>query len=599
MLSRRGFFVIILLFGVVTTMFMTFNVSESILLKEDEPAQQSATASVTRSDTITAEQLRAAAAHPDGQAAAALLVASPDSTMAGLLQEWCVYNKYPFRIFTSLADAASLQDFSLVLVGDLPLDGQTVHILAESTRTAHSLVFLTTPDPAQVAANAELADLLGIQSVAAVRCAVRSIHLFTDFFVGGERIYTGEEGAPAAIPHYALREGYEVYANGIPEEEMLYTDYPPLLWRTRTGQADVYVTNTDIFAGKSLLGLITAFVSQTQTCYLYPIINARTVSVQNFPCLSEENTTQLEQLYSRSSNALTRDLLWPAVEKIVRTYGEKAIFLAASQLDYSHPAGQATDLARYYRSQIVRMSGTLGLSFKSLGDVPLQNILDSIGSFAAQTLADCRFRVCSVESSHLQELQQCTSTLLQDITLVLTDTAAGQPLLEFLNDDTLAVGFTDDSFAHDDLAMISLVTALGVANQTADMSLVYYPSSSEDLWADKSLIWSRNVTYARDFSFLDTASAAELEEKSRALLALQYTAVQSGSQLQITVDSPAEDNDFFLRLHGKKIVSAQGAAVTQISDTAWLVHTQAPEAVLELEDQYSAQPPAHGKEVDP
>lgn len=599
MLSRRGFFVIILLFGVVTTMFMTYNVSESILLKEDEPAQQSATASVTRSDTITAEQLRAAAAQPDGQPVAALLVSSQNSSMAKLLQEWCVYNKYPFRIFTSLPDASSLQNFALVLVGDLFLDTQTVHALVERTCTSCSLIFLVMPDPMQIATNAELSNLLGIRSVITASCVVRSIHLFADFFVGGERIYSSKDGAPAAIPHYALREGYEVYANGIPEEEMLYTDYPPLLWRTHTGQADVYVTNTDIFAGKSLLGLITAFVSQTQNYYLYPIVNARTVSVQDFPCLSEENASQLEQLYSRSSNALTRDLLWPAVEKIARIYGGKTVFLAAPQLDYSHSTGSITDLVLYYRSQIVRMSGALGLSLKSLNRVPLQNILDSIEHFAAQNMEDYHFRICSVESGRLQELKQCSSSLMQNITLVLTDTDAGQPLLEFLDDDILVIGFTDDGFAHNDLEMVSLVTTLGMVNQTTDMSHIYYPSSSDDLWANKSTIWSRNVTYAQNFSFLDTVSAAKLEEKSRALLALQYTAAQSGNQLQITVDSPAEENDFFLRLYSQNVVSAQGAEVTKVSDTVWLVRTQAAEAVLELADRYSAQPPVYGKKVNP
>ena len=201
MLSRRGFFVIILLFGVVTTMFMTYNVSESILLKEDEPAQQSATASVTRSDTITAEQLRAAAAQPDGQPVAALLVSSQNSSMAKLLQEWCVYNKYPFRIFTSLPDASSLQNFAFVLVGDLFLDTQTVHALVERTCTSCSLIFLVMPDPMQIATNAELSNLLGIRSVITASCVVRSIHLFADFFVGGERIYSSKDGAPAAIPH--------------------------------------------------------------------------------------------------------------------------------------------------------------------------------------------------------------------------------------------------------------------------------------------------------------------------------------------------------------------------------------------------------------
>ena len=245
------------------------------------------------------------------------------------------------------------------------------------------------------------------------------------------------------------------------------------------------------------------------------------------------------------------------------------------------------------------MSGALGLSLKSLNRVPLQNILDSIEHFATQNMEDCHFQICSVESGRLQELKQCSSSLMQNITLVLTDTDAGQPLLEFLDDDILVIGFTDDGFAHNDLEMVSLVTALGMVNQTTDMSHIYYPSSSDDLWANKSTIWSRNVTYAQNFSFLDTVSAAKLEEKSRTLLALQYTAAQSGNQLQITVDSPAEENDFFLRLYSQNVVSAQGAEVTKVSDTVWLVRTQAAEAVLELADRYSAQPPVYGKKVNP
>ena len=53
-----------------------------------------------------------------------------------------------------------------------------------------------------------------------------------------------------------LRSGYLIFCQGSAGDEgVSYMDLPPLMWRTRTGNGNVYVINTGLFReSKALLG---------------------------------------------------------------------------------------------------------------------------------------------------------------------------------------------------------------------------------------------------------------------------------------------------------------------------------------------------------
>ncbi len=608
MLTRQGYFLIVLLFVVITAMFMLVNVSSSAQIVENGSTRpdnllfdpldtqgDSAASSPTTGNgdagiphaSPSATNIVSTFPVAPNQFRAALLVTDTDSPETKLLEEWCRYSQCSYRVLTSLSDASALDGCNLILIHGW--DEAWTDALLAATDTPRQMILTSMPDYAQVAASPALRKLLGISKAIAPSCTLEDVYFFDDFFIAGARIYESEEDAPYAVPHYALRSGYLVFANGTPEDESIaYTDYPPVLWRTRTNQADVFVTNTDMFTGKRVLGLITSFVSQLPPCYVYPIVNARTLSVENFPCLSEENTEQMRALYSTTSGALTRDQLFPSVEKIMRNYNQLPTFFLAPRLTYAGEISGVTELISYYYNQILKLGGALELAVKPQDDTPLEDVLAQLERFTRESIASYRFTACTVDSTRLDELLACTSPMLEEVTIITTDLTDDLPVLSLTDNQRMVVSFTDNGVAHDDLTLVTLVTALGLTNQQMDMADVYFPEDNTANWTKISREWSRNVTHLNNYMFLDTASLYTLESKARTFLSMDYTAQWDGTCL--TVTSSASQNTeccFLLRLHNLNVVRITGdAECQQLADGQYLLCAHAPEIVLETESIY-------------
>lgn len=600
MLTRRGYFLIVLLFLVLTSMFMLVGASTNIEIPINASTRPEelvfAGGDGMQSGPLKKEDSQAVAGIPiaANQHVAALLVPQENSPMAELFVEWCSYNQCAYRMITE-PSASALEGCNLILVGEW--QDAWRDCLLQAADVQRQIIITQMPDRDKILRDPELADFLGIRESVASSCQLEAVQFFDGFFVGGMRTYEATDERPYAVPHYALRSGYLIFANGIPQDESLsYTEYPPILWRTRTQEAEVFVTNTDLFSGKQYLGLLTAYLSQMPACYLYPIVNARTVSVENFPCLSEENTETLRTLYGNGSSDLTRDQFWPTVEKIIRNYDQSATFFTAPQLDYSEEPTVVTDLIGYYYSQLMKISGSMELSLNVLGDIPLAQVLEKIQSFSAQHLHNYRFTACAVEAARLEELLECSNEILNETTLIMTDMTDTFPLLAQAG-ERVVVSFTDDGILHDDLTLVTLATALGVTNQHVDMVQVYYPENGEDKWTEMGREWSRNVSYLNDFRFLEASSLYQLEEKTRNFLSMNYEASFDEQRLVLRTESAGAQASFLLRLNRYQVSSITGGTVTRLASGLYLLQATGEELVLEVEPIYQVPIPGWTEEV--
>lgn len=605
MLTRRNFLVMLIMFLVVFVMFMLVDISTSYLTRHEYNPQADVPISI-RADQAFSIRMFDAAAAPEGAMAQAVqgrprvAIIADDAASVNVLnmQEWCMYNRFRYQVYTQLPAAAELADCRAVLFDTPVSDAQALETLRAWADMGIDMIFMQLPSYQELQAAPDAADFYGIDGFVQEALPLRGMYIFEDFFIGGERLYTigdiygeSDDDVPQTMPYYSLRPGYLLFVQAVAQDESIdYQDLPGLVWRTSTGAANVFVANTDLFGGKNLPGFLTACLSQTETFHVYPVVNAQTISVVDFPMLADENAGEMNALYSRSAEALGRDVLWPSIVKILKNYGSKFNFFMATELDYSDAIRPSGELISFYRQEIERQSGTMGLSLQQYSDMPIEVLCTDNAAFLAQNMPDYRFTAACVTGEQLQALAEGEHLPepLGRVSLLMTDLKEDAPLMSFLGEETVAVAFTTDGYVHetlDDLRLLCIENALGMNNQKVELSRAFYPQNGED-WNALNLRWSRNDTYQKPYRGLIPVTIYGLEERVRTFLALDYSTSMAGDVITLEVTNGVENTSFVLRLHHHRILEVEGGSCSELSSTAYLLQPDGTQMKLRVQRQH-------------
>ncbi len=284
---------------------MFAGVSSNILSDTSTNPQAGQKVAINAGDTITAASLNLesvntelsgegrAVLNPDKKLHVSILSGGKEDTISQVLIQWCVYNKYLYKVFYSLPDTAEISEYDVVLFGGYEITGNDTNILYSYAELGKTMIFTRLPDYRLLTSNRRLAAFYGIKDSISEAVTADGIKLFPDFMINKERIYRkgdyfGElDDTEVNIPYYSLAAGYEVYSVGILEnqEELGIEDknLPPLIWRTTTSKSFVCAVNSEIFDGMTMLGVLTGFMAHLGDYYVYPVVNAQTISLISYP----------------------------------------------------------------------------------------------------------------------------------------------------------------------------------------------------------------------------------------------------------------------------------------------------------------------------
>jgi len=598
-------------------MFMFVGVSSNILYDASTNKQANSSFNFNYSNTITANSLnldleeKSSAAtgrlvlNPEKKTHVAIISEDINDISTKLLIEWCVYNKFMYRLYDILKDTTEMAVYDVIIFGDYPIGTDETKLLSEYANLSTTIIFTKLPTYEQIASDRDLADFLGIQRAVKENVRADGIKIFSDFMISRERIYSQgdyygyEDDTAITVPYYELRPGYEVYAVGILDDQeelgIEHRHLPPLLWRTFTGQSFIFAINSEVFNGMSLLGVLTAFMAHQDKHYIYPIVNAQTISLVNYPYLSDENYGTMAELYSRSSEALSRDILWPNIVQVLKNYGGSNSFFASPQLDYQDDIGSKSDYFAFYLREIHKLSGSLGLSLGQVSDNSLTNILEENNIFFETIRPQYDFTALFAADFSNEEVEEALNhKLLKNISLVMSDYKKGDALITFIQDDVLSVKFNLDGSRHetlDDIQMIAIENALGMANMKLDIGPVIYPKYRYDQWNNLSLIWSKQKTYYKDFTKLDVVNIYELEDRIRRFLALDFIYECDNSIISLDIDYFDKEAYFILNTHNSIIDYIENGEAIEIRDKVYLITARASHLSIHLlEDHVLGKP---------
>lgn len=648
MMNKRIFLSIMLIFLILFVLFMFSALSSDMLsstgtnTRDEEPSaitgetvmlessfdmDSGESAAAETSVSETAEEASASAASEEAEAAdtqtRSRAVVNPYAVLIGkendglpVLKEWCVYNKYRYRAYTEWPDVSALDTAAVVLVGEMDYDAAALATLQAYAQTGIPLLFTCLPDYETLAASPELADFFGILQCVSPARQVDGLKLFADFFISEERIYNEgdfygqEDDTQFTLPYYTLRTGYEGYLVGLMNDQdalgIENEELPTLLWRTYTGNSEIYVVNTDLFDGERMLGVLTAFVSEANAWYLYPVVNARAIMMTDYPFLSDENSDTMQIRYSRDTLGFERDIVWPNVVKVFNNYEAVPNFFLSLGLDYTENYQPLSDDLTLYRKLIKGLSGTIGLSLMQTSGLSLDEVADKVTAFFDAELPEFSLYAAYGGTFTDEDWETYLASggaggVLSDISLVLTPYSEGRSLFAFLSDQVLSVRMTTDGFTHetmDDLQLISLMTALGYCSQQVDMDRALFPAGDADDWSNLSMLWSMGDTYYRDYAAFENTSVYGLEERVRRLLASNFDCERTGDTLNVHVEPFYEQMWFVLRLHGEEVTGVAGGEATAISDTAYLIRADQADVSITVTQTHYVNPP-NGKEGNP
>ncbi len=597
MVSIRNYFTIFILMLMVFVMFMFVGVSSNILSDTSTNSQLKDGIGVEAGDTITEDSLNLAAAapgstgsgreafSPEEKQRVAILSEGTEDTVSRLLTEWCVYNKYLYRLYSSLPDEEAIRDYDVVLFGDYKVKAMDLGLLYTYASLGKTMIFTRLPDYWEICLNRRLMDFFGIRAGVSEAVTADGIKVFSDFMISKERLYTegdyfgNEDDTQISVPYYSLAPGYEVYAVGLLDNQELLgienRELPPLLWRATTEEAFVCVINSELFDGMSLLGVLTGFMSHLGDYYVYPVVNAQTISLTGYPYFSDENGEALEQLYSRTSEAVARDLLWPNIIQILKNYGGSYSFFAAPQLDYLDGVGSKEDYLGFYLREIGKLPGNMGLSLGQVSDISLEDMVAEDEAFFKESLPDYDFSALYTADFTAGELEgSLKGGLLEHISLVMSDYREGDRLIDFLEEGILSVKFNLDGYRHetrDDLRMACIENALGMCNMKVDIGRVFYPGGAFDEWNNLSLEWSKGDTYFKDYSMLDMVPVYEMEKRVKRFLAMDYVCEYGQNDVSIRIDHFDEEAYFILCTNNRSIDYIENGTAKPISATKYLI----------------------------
>jgi len=602
MISRRNYLSIAAIMLVVLFMFQFTNVALEIWndYERNENAVEISTLA-GRSSVFTAENgtslnaVRPIVAYIGGESAIRHMTAS-----------WAYYTKRDFTASVRLADlslGSRLPELIVLDGAEMNWDVRTVQALQNYAAKGIHLVFASLPDAAVIQRNAQLRELLGIYEVRAQHTEVTGIHLYNGFLLGGERVYQVKEqedeerqDMELEMPWYILDTGTKAYMKGIPAGEERVEDYPAVIWRRSLENAYVFAVNGNYMEDATGLGILSAMVSETTSCTVYPVVNAQNLVLANYPGLASENNAALAEYYSYSMRGLYQDVLWPDLTAVYHRGRLGLSCMISMQFDYNDSQDPNQGQFIYYMKLLNELDAEPGLSLYSVSDTLVTDRLATDFDFMRQTQLEYKFT--SLYGGGLEE-QDLSDALgwgdLAHVRTVVFPYDGRSDVVGFQSEQVTRQTAITDGFAHtyrSDLRMRSVETALAYTSVLVDAARVVYPESKNDTWDVLSQWLTADIPSSWEgFKAFDAATVSQCDGRIRDFLALDYTCSREGDRVSIQ-HTGSGTAYFLLRAPGETVESVEGGSVRKAEDGVYLLEADAAhvEVVLRpaLPEQWAA-----------
>lgn len=430
---------------------------------------------------------------------------------------------------------------------------------------------------------------LGIQQEMERTTEVDGIELVKGFLLGGDRVYRSFDERSEklndlnlSMPWFITDAGTKTYAFGLKQDEsgrdLDNNKQPAIIWRRGTGTSQLYCINGDYLEDRQIaLGIIQAIDSNRKSFDIYPVVNAQTLMAVNYPVLSDENGSVMDQIYSRTQTDFQKTIVLPSISAIVEQSKFHMTDYALAQYDFSDANKPDIGVLTYYLQRMREQKAEAGISLIHGADSSLGDIIASSNEILSEEHTNYPFRtVFTSENDVTKALELLATQFDAKISVVGTDKNDEKPFFEYADEDTTVIRATNEAEKHtftDELRLIGMETALGYSNTCMNMLPAFWPENTDEQWQNMSEVFSSNLTsYWKDFSKFDMTTMSETDAHVRAYMALDYFYSRRDNNVTLHITNFKDAAYFIVRTHGEQVSVQSGGEVSEIEENVYLLH---------------------------
>ena len=170
--------------------------------------------------------------------------------------------------------------------------------------------------------------------------------------------FSGEAFADAAIA-FQLEGACEVYLE-------TKTEHIPLVWSYEYGKGKSVFCNMTALVGDYYSGMIAGCILALQDEFLYPVINAKAVFIDDFPSMQYNSDSDvIKEEYNRTVKEFYRDIWWPDMQSVAKKYNLKytGVFMATYDniVNPSEFHYEKDEMEQYYGNSLQKNGFEMGV----------------------------------------------------------------------------------------------------------------------------------------------------------------------------------------------------------------------------------------------
>lgn len=604
MVSRRNFFAITIVMGIIFFLFQFSNIAKERWNHYEENSYV-----VNKEDLPTDRTVYQAGLN--GKTAKSIVYIGKDSksSCAEVVSNWALYTKKESMVYTTFSgldqavSAGKTELPEIVLIESSEInwnDKKELEKMKDYADNGVTLVFGQLPDLKLIKDNETIRDLLGIYSVEKDKTKVKGIQLYEGLLLGGNTFYEAEtkeekknQDFNLEFPWYKLETGTKAYMRGIPKDSKVKSEnYPPVIWSKSFKTGNVFVINGDFMEDATGLGLLTGILYETSEYALYPVVNAQNLILANYPGMADENDDRMQKIYSQSLRGVFRDVVWPSVASVYEKNSFGLTCMLTPQFDYEDKNEPKESDLEYYLRLINEENGEAGISGYRVSDTSIKQKLKADDAYIQKEVPGYQFASLYKGNMSDTELTKALDEpVLDSVRTVVEDGNNDSDMIGYQNRNVTKQKSVISGFKHtyrDDLRVKSVESALGYTSILADMSKVAYPEDKDDRWEKLSEKFaSYTDSYWKAFQDFDGTTTAESDLRIRKFLALNYAQETNEDTITLDVSNVGDTSWFILRTHDRKIEKVNGGSYKKIEDDAWLIQTEKSHVTIKLKSEDS------------
>lgn len=515
-----------------------------------------------------------------------------DDSYGKTVYQWCRFTKRNLINYTDIEryDMSEWNKPEMVIIDSNYVDYTTqLEDVKAISDAGVNVTLCTLPSYDDTRRNKELMDYCGIDNVAR-KVTATGVRIFDDFLLGGEIWFTvdnDQEGTYSdmtpTVPWFITTTGTKTYMaaelDAKSYEGLENENQPSLVWRKRLDNAYVFCINGDFISDIFGTGILNAIAYEAKDYDIYPVVDAQTFIVSDFPYLSNENESLIQKYYSRTTSSFLENVLWPDISNLSSKLNLKMTFMAAPQLDYSDRVHVSINELDYFFRLVRELNSEVGLTTTRSENDTVEDKLNADKNAYSSYLGSYEFLSIKAKKSELTAIQKLKNSMMDSVKTYVTgsDEFDGTGLFSYADDGKLIIETPTDSSTYTfsrDFRARCLNTAVAYSGIDMDVSNLYYPDSEENLWNKyiKSVSsCTQNIT--KQTGKLTQCTVSELDKRVREMLSLDFTYRMDGETLVVDIKGNQETSRFILRTHNKEILSVNGGTYTLLEDGAYLITT--------------------------